>query len=137
MAGTSTAFYVSVLGSTTWSNTDSNVTGDFKNFDVSVLSHNTALDNNTCTYPSGTGVPTTTNSPAAVTTVTFARSMTNVMDEGSVTLSFNFGVLEEWNKDGRAVVEVPKYYRPDLGDGLRCTLMDSAGAVLEELYCAH
>jgi len=137
LAGTSKDFYVSVLGSTTWSNNDSNVTGDYKMFDVSVLTHNTALINNTCSYPTGTGVPTTTNSPAAGTTVTFARSMTNVMDEGSVTLTFNFGVLESWDKDGRAVVEVPKYYRPDLGDGLRCTLKDSAGAVLEELYCAH
>jgi hypothetical protein len=33
-------------------------------------------------------------------------------------------------------VDVPKSYRPDLGDNIRCQLADSAGAVLEELYCA-
>jgi len=57
------------------------------------------------------------------------------MDEGSVSLTFDFAVLESWDKDGRAVVEVPKYYRPDLGEGLRCTLADATGVVLEELYC--
>jgi len=61
--------------------------------------------------------------------------MTNVMDSGSVTLSFNFGVLEAWDKTGRAVLEVPKYYRPDLGEGLRCLLRDSEGVEMEQLYC--
>lgn len=136
LATASKDFYVSVLGSTVWTVNDTNVTGDYKLFTTSVLSHNSNLTANAASYPSGSGVPTAANTPAASTTVTFARTMTNVMDEGCVCLTFNFGVLESWDKSGRAVVEVPKYYRPDLGDGLRCTLMDSAGAVLEELYCA-
>jgi len=57
------------------------------------------------------------------------------MDEGAIALTWDFAVLESWDKAGRAVVEVPKYYRPDLGDGLRCSLRDAAGALLEELYC--
>jgi len=136
LAAASENFVVSVLGSTVWAANDSNnVTGDYKLFGTSVLSHNSALENNTCTYPSGSGVPATGNTPAANTTVTFNRSMTNVMDEGAVALTFDFAVLESWDKSGRAVVEVPKYYRPDLGDGLRCSLNDAAGVLLEELYC--
>lgn len=61
--------------------------------------------------------------------------MTNVMDSGTVTLTFTLALIDSWGKGGRAVVEVPKYYRPDLGEGLRCTLKDSTGAILEELYC--
>lgn len=136
LATASKDFYVNVLGSTVWKSNDTNVTGDYKLFTTSVLTHNSALINNTSTYPSGSGVPTVANTPAANTTVTLAKSMLNVMDEGTVTLSFNFAVLESWDKSGRAVVEVPKYYRPDLGEGLRCTLKDSTGLVLEELYCA-
>jgi len=135
LAEASENFVVSVLGSTVWASNDSNVTGDYKLFGTSVLSHNSALINNTCNYPYGSGVATTANTPAANTTVTFNRSMTNVMDEGAISLTFDFAVLESWDKDGRAVVEVPKYYRPDLGDGLRCTLNDAAGVLLEELYC--
>lgn len=79
-------------------------------------------------------LPTGGNTPGA-TVVTLAKSMTNVMDVGTVTLTFNFGVLETWDKSGRAVVEIPKYYRPDLGEGVRCTLLDAEGVALEELYC--
>lgn len=67
-------------------------------------------------------LPTGANAPAASTTVTLAKSMTNVMDMGSVTLTFNFGVIESWDAAGRAVLEVPNHYRPELGESLRCTL---------------
>lgn len=87
---------------------------------------NDSLVNNTASLPTGA------NTPAASTTVTLAKSMTNVMDIGSVTLTFNFGVLEEWGKTGRAVVEAPKYYRADLGDCVRCLLNDAATGVLLE-----
>lgn len=93
-------------------------------FGADVLVNDSAA-NNTAALQTGA------NTPAASTTVTLAKSMTNVMDNGAVALSFNFGVLEEWGKTGRAVVEVPKYYRADLGEGLRCLLKDSTGVLLE------
>jgi hypothetical protein len=42
------------------------------------------------------------------------------MDVGSVTLTFTLTVLETWDKSGRAVVDVPKSYRPDVGENVRC-----------------
>ena len=80
-------------------------------------------------------MPTGANVPAANTTVTLAKSMFNVMDTGSVTLGFTFGVLTEWNSSGRAVVDVPKSYRPDMGENVRCQLCDANGTLMEELYC--
>ena len=57
------------------------------------------------------------------------------MDDGTVILSFDFGVITSWDGMGRAVVEAPKYYRPDLGENLRCCLKHANGTIMEELHC--
>ena len=44
--------------------------------------------------------------------------------------------MDTWDKSGRAVIEFPKYYRPDVGEGFRCTLTDATASFTEELYCA-
>ena len=75
------------------------------------------------------------NTPAANTPVSLDKSLNTVMDSGTVTLSWDFVVLESWDKAGRAVIEVPKYYRPDLGEDIRCTLLDATKTVMEYLYC--
>jgi len=80
-------------------------------------------------------MPTGANTPAANTTVTLAKSMSNVMDTGSVTLGFTLGVLTELTSTARMYVDVPKSYRPDMGDMVRCQLADNTSVVLEELYC--
>jgi len=79
-------------------------------------------------------MPTGSNTPAANTTVTLAKSKFNVMDHGSVTLGFTLGVLTELTSDARMYVDVPKSYRPDLGF-YTCDLADANGTVLENLYC--
>ena len=61
--------------------------------------------------------------------------MGNVMDIGFVTFTFNFGVISKWGKEGRAVVEVPKYYRADIGENVKCVLQDAFGTFMEALYC--
>jgi hypothetical protein len=61
--------------------------------------------------------------------------MSNVMDNGAVVLGFTMGVLTELTSTARMYVDVPKSYRPDLGDNYRCQLFDPEGAFLEELYC--
>lgn len=65
-------------------------------------------------------MPTGANVPAANTTVTLAKSMHNVMDVGTVTLTFTLGVLTELDSHARLYVDVPKSYRPDLSEALRC-----------------
>lgn len=80
-------------------------------------------------------MPTGANVPAANTTVTLAKSQFNVMDTGKVTLTFTLGVLTELTSTARMYVDVPKSYRPDLGEGGLCQLADAAGVVLENLYC--
>lgn len=43
------------------------------------------------------------------------------MDTGTVTLTFTLTVLTDgWGKAGRAVVDVPKSYAPNLGENVRC-----------------
>jgi len=79
-------------------------------------------------------MPAPAAAPANSTTVAFAKSMFNVMDTGSITFTFTLGVMASWNSTGRAYLEVPKYYRPDLGDGVRCQLTTN-GTLVEELYC--
>lgn len=56
------------------------------------------------------------------------------MDVGSVTFTFTLAVLTSWNKTGRAVVDVPKSYRPDLGENVGCSLW-LLTEKLEDLYC--
>lgn len=65
-------------------------------------------------------MPAMAAAPANSTTVALGKSMFNLMDTGSVTFTFTLGVLTSWNSTGRAYVEVPKSYRPDLGDNVRC-----------------
>jgi len=79
-------------------------------------------------------MPTGANTPAANTTVTLAKSAFNVMDTGKVTLGFTLGVLTELTSTARIYVDVPKSYRPDLGE-FCCCLADANGTVLETLYC--
>lgn len=80
-------------------------------------------------------MPTGANTPAANTTLTLAKSMNNVMDVGSVTLTWTLAVLTDLTQEARMYVDVPKVYRPDLGDNIRCSLQDADGAALEELFC--
>ena len=57
------------------------------------------------------------------------------MDVGTVTITFTLSILTSWNKTGRAVVDVPKSYRPDLGENIRCELYKGTNK-LENLYCS-
>jgi hypothetical protein len=63
-----------------------------------------------------------------------AKSLTNVMDVGTVTFTFTLTVLTSWNKTGRAVVDVPKSYMPNVGENVGCSLWKGADK-LEDLYC--
>jgi hypothetical protein len=65
-------------------------------------------------------MPTGANVPAANTTVTLNKTMNNVMDVGTVTLGFTLGVLTELTSDARMYVDIPKSYRPNLGNIYRC-----------------
>ena len=91
-------------------------------------------------------LPGPADAPAASTAVALSKSFTNVMDTGTVTFTFTLAVLTSWNKTGRAVVDVPKSYRPDLGENVACSLWKAVAAAadgtaspdekLEDLYCA-
>ncbi len=47
--------------------------------------------------------------------MTVAKTCVNTMDVGTVKFSVTLKTLEEWGATGRAFVEFPNYYRPDLG----------------------
>lgn len=108
---------------------DDKVTGNLKNYADTLVSAQTPVGDNTNAMPIGA------NTPAASTTVTLAKSMNNVMDTGSVTLTFTLGVLTELDSNARVYVDVPKSYRPNLGGNVRCMFNDAAGVLVEEVYC--
>lgn len=89
------------------------ITGSLTAYTATLFSAAAAV-NNTLVMPGPA------NTPAANTAVALSKSMFNVMDTGSVLFTFTLGVLTSWNSTGRATVDVPKSYRPDLGENVRC-----------------
>jgi len=124
-------FWIQVLSSYTLGNFTSTdvVKGNLANFGDQLVVAQTPDTDNTNTMPTGANVP------AANTTVTLAKSMFNVMDTGSVTLTFTLGVLTELDSHARLYVDVPKSYRPDLGSNIRCLFNDAEGVLVEEVFC--
>jgi hypothetical protein len=123
-------FWIQILSSYTLEEfTDSDkIEGSLANFGDELLT-NAEVDANDY------GMPTGANTPAASTTLTLAKSMNNVMDSGAVTLTFTLGVLTELTSNARMYVDIPKSYRPNLGNLFRCQLCDGEGEMMEELFC--
>jgi hypothetical protein len=59
----------------------------------------------------------------------------NTMDTGIIRLLVTLKTLSEWGLKGRAFIEFPNYYRPDIGRKVTCILEDANEKVIETLYC--
>jgi hypothetical protein len=56
-----------------------------------------------------------TNSSATATEVAVAKTCVNTMDTGTVKFTVTLKTLAEWGATGRAYIDFPNYYRPNLG----------------------
>ncbi|MDP6583600.1 MAG: hypothetical protein QF535_03010 [Anaerolineales bacterium] len=69
------------------------------------------------------------------TKVTVAKTCVNLMDTGTVKFTVTLMTLEQWGKAGRAYIEFPNYYRPNLGRMVTCAVETTEGTFVEALYC--
>lgn len=76
-----------------------------------------------------------TKSSTTATEVAVAKTCVNTMDTGTVRFTVTLKTLAKWGSAGRAYVEFPNYYRPNLGRQVTCGVEDTAGAAVEALYC--
>ncbi len=49
------------------------------------------------------------------TEVALVQSYFNTMDQGTLKFTVTLKTLATWGKTGRAYIEFPNYYRPDIG----------------------
>lgn len=76
-----------------------------------------------------------TVSSTTATLVTVAKTCVNTMDVGNVKFTVTLKTLETWGLAGRAYIDFPNYYRPNLGTWVTCGVEDTAGAAVEALFC--
>ncbi len=74
-------------------------------------------------------------SSTTATTVTVAKICVNTMDTGSVKFTVTLKTLESWGAAGRAYVDFPNYYRPNLGRMVTCAVEGTDGTVTEVVFC--
>lgn len=83
-------------------------------------------------------LPAANATVVATTTVALVKGIKNTMDQGSLRFNCTFAKekgLTTWGATGRAYVEFPSYYRPNLGYAVTCSLEDKDKKHVENLYC--
>jgi hypothetical protein len=76
-----------------------------------------------------------TLSSTTKTEVAVVKTCVNTMDTGSVKFTVTLKTLASWGMTGRAYVDFPNYYRPNLGRMVTCAVEGTDGTVTEAVFC--